>query len=132
MRCTLLTHPMTYKEFVSSKTVIIVLTVFLLFMSYLKWQQYRQQRSVDLEKQNMMLQVQAWEKKNSDLTESLNNLNSPDFKERMARSQLNLKKDGEVVYNFSTAPEAAIPTDAQTQDQNQSNFQKWINYFAKP
>jgi cell division protein FtsB len=121
---------MTYKEFLSSKTVITLLVIFLLFLSYLKWQQYKGQREVDAEKQNLMQQAQNLEKKNNDLSQSLSYLNTPAFKERLAREQLNLKKDGEVVYNFAEKQsEETLPV-AQDSQNSGSNFKKWINYFV--
>ncbi|HVY68202.1 MAG TPA: septum formation initiator family protein, partial [Patescibacteria group bacterium] len=67
-------------------------------------------------------------KKNDELNQSLQYLNSPSFKERVAREQLNLKKEGETVYGFSEADSAsstalAVPTDGL------SNPAKWWNYF---
>ena len=120
---------MTYKQFVSSKIVIALLASFLLFLCYLKWQQYKSERAVDAEKQSLISQERSLEKKNDDLNQSLSYLSTPEFKERLARQQLNLKKDGEVVYNFSEKTNEPDSTATPVSQDSGSNFKKWVNYF---
>jgi hypothetical protein len=41
---------------------------------------------------------------------------------------LNLKKEGEVVYNFASPP-TSTPPGVGGEASGQGNFQKWLNYF---
>ena len=119
---------MTYKSLISSKFVLILLILFLGFLSYIKWQQYQSFVALENEKQKLTLQAQHLQEKNQQLSQSINYLNTPEFKERQAREQLGLKKDGEVVYNFTEKPAAPqiVPPPAPTP---KPNYEKWINYF---
>ncbi|MBI5530103.1 MAG: septum formation initiator family protein [Candidatus Doudnabacteria bacterium] len=74
----------------------------------------------------MRQQADALQKKNDDLSQSLQYLNSPSFKERVARQQLNLKKDGEQVYGFTDGNGSS--TDSQVAIKT-SNAKKWWDYF---
>lgn len=118
---------MNYKALLSTKFVAALLLIFLAFAVNLKFQQWNNQRAIDAEKQNLAKQTADLEKKNGDLSQSLSYLNSADFKERVARQQLNLKKNGETVYNFGQNPSATATVASEAS--GQSNFQKWLDYF---
>lgn len=66
---------------------------------------------------------------NDQLSDLVKYLNTDQYREKAAREQLNLKKDGEFV--------VAIPQNQQEQvasastEINLSNPQKWYNYFFK-
>jgi len=118
---------MNYKAFISSKIVIALLAFFLLFLGNLKFQQWRSLQAIEKEKQSIAEQALRLERKNNELTQSLSYLNTTDFKERLARQQLNLKKEGEIVYSFTenaTGSEIALNSPGQG-----SNFEKWIQFF---
>ena len=84
---------------------------------------------MEKEKQKLAQQAQGLEQKNKELSDSLLYLNSSGFKERVARQQLNLKKQGEVVYNFGQNT-GGVNTQETDQGVNKSgNFQKWLEYF---
>lgn len=112
----------------SSKITVISLAFLLLFLANLKFQQWRNQAAIEHEKQNLQQQVDALQKKNADLNDSLSYIGSPEFKERVARQQLNLKKDGEVVFGFSD-PAAQAVNDPKASQPAMPNYEKWINYF---
>lgn len=121
---------MTYKEIISARWVVISLCGLLAFLSYLKIQQYRAHLGLEKEKQRIIEQEASYRKKNNELSQTLSYLNSPDFKEKLAREQLNLKKNGEVVYSFSEKNSQQRPAD-NGQEQDRPNYQKWIFYFTK-
>ena len=98
----------------------------LVFLGRLKFKQWQNQRRVEKEKQSLMGQVDALEKKNDQLKQSLQYLNSPSFKERVARQQLDLKKEGEQVYSFSERLAVSGDGDGNL---SESNAKKWWNYF---
>lgn len=118
---------MEYKHIFSSKIFITVLVILLALLVNVKYKQYRGQRDVEKLKSDLRAQAAAHEQKNQELTESLAYLNSESFKEQAARQQLNLKKEGEVVYSFS---DPALETvEAKKPETKTSNSQKWWDYF---
>ncbi len=116
------------KSFLSSKIVAILLVLFVLFMGKLKYDQYMQQRAIQTAKQELLDQQAQEEQKGKQLTQSLQMLNSDDFKEKVARGQLNMKKDGELVFNFAEKKQTTVASLSHA-DANLSNPQKWWNYF---
>lgn len=121
---------MSYKQFFSSKITVLLFIILLAFLTNIKYKQWRSQRDIDREKQNLSQQAANLEKKNSELTESLSYLNSNSFKERVARQELGLKKDGETVFDFSENPNAAGASTAAGTQTKQTNFKKWWDYFT--
>ena len=119
---------MISKQAISSKIAICGLLILLLFLADLKYRQYQAQREIQQQSQSLQKQADALQKKNDQLNQSLSYLNSPDFKERVAREDLGLKKSGETVYSFGSAQTGNNTQIPQTQDKP-SNFQKWWNYF---
>ncbi len=118
---------MLNKKLISSKIVIIGLFIFFLFMLDLKYQQWKNQKEVEKQKQNLVAQTDTFKKKNDELNQSLQYLNSTSFKERVAREQLNLKKEGETVYSFDI--EKVEDADITSPEQKDTNMIKWWNYF---
>lgn len=93
----------------------------------LKYQQWKNQKEVEKQKQNLVAQTDTFKKKNDELNQSLQYLNSTSFKERVAREQLNLKKEGETVYSFDI--EKVEDADITSPEQKDTNMIKWWNYF---
>lgn len=112
----------------SSKITLACLLLLLVFFAYLKFQQYQSQLAIQKEKQSLIDQEASLNKSNQELAQSLSYVNSPDFEEKVAREQLNLKLNGEQVYNFGTADLQATSTDEVPQS-GASNPKKWWNYF---
>ncbi len=118
---------MSAKTLISSKIVILLLLVFLGLMGDLKYKQWKSQKAIENEKQSLTSQIDNLEKKNSDLSASLEYLSSGNFKERAARDQLNLKRNGELVYNFTDGSDQGR---AEQNARSKSNLQKWWDYFT--
>ena len=119
--------PILSKQNLKSKLAIFLLFILLAFLGNLKYQQWKNQKKIEAEKQSLQKQADSLMKKNNELSESLEYINSPNFKERVARQQLNLKKEGETVYSFIELKN----TNENTEQQNkgESNASKWWNYF---
>ena len=115
------------KQLLSSKISIVGLVVLLALLTNLKYQQWKSDSGVQKLKQDLEQQLSAQQKKNQELSDSLSYLNSDDFKEQAARQQLNLKRDGEVVYDFTQADQGPAP--GQAQQVQTGNPQKWWKYF---
>lgn len=119
---------MRAKISLTSKITLVLLLGLFVFVGKIKYQQYKSQKAIDREKRGLQQQISDLEDKNQNLSQSLTYLGSDDFKERMARQQLNLKKDGEVVFGFRDNP--AQNSDNDSQDGSTApNYQKWIQYF---
>jgi cell division protein FtsB len=118
---------MISKQTLSSKIAVVALLLLLVFLSYSKYKQWSAQKLIQAQKQDLQQQADALQKKNDELNQSLQYLNSDTFKESVARQQLGLKKQGEQVYSFADASQTG-----QLQGQNQqsqSNAKKWLDYF---
>ncbi len=123
---------MEFKKILSTKTAFFLILILVAFLGQLKYKQWKQQRQIDIEKDSLIAQTEALEAKNKQLEESLSYLNSEEFKERVARQQLNLKKEGEIVFNFTQSPGVqGISMQKQDAAVSGSNFEKWIKYFSK-
>ena len=120
---------MISKASLSSKFAIISLFTLLIFFANLKYKQWKNQQAIEKEKQNLTLEAETFNKKNQDLSNSLTYLTSESYKEKIARIQLNMKKDGEIAYSFSQANTSIPDTLPSTPIQTGSNFQKWWVYF---
>ena len=112
----------------TSKSALAILVVLAVFLAQQKFRQYRLQAAIEKEKQNLEQRQLELEGKREELNKTLNYLNSKSYKEIIARQQLNMQKDGEIVYNFNGATNPVEPSPENT-DAKTSNFQKWVNYF---
>ena len=119
---------MALKLNLSSKLTLLLLLGLFLFLAYLRYGQWKNQVAIDREKKNLQDQIAAFSEKNQQLSQSLSYLGSSDFKERAARQQLNLKRNGEVVFGFTDSP-PSVSTDASAQNNSVPNYEKWIEYF---
>jgi len=120
---------MTAKQILSSKIAIGLLIILLAFLANSKYKQWQQVRAINALKADLLRQADVQQKKNQELTDSINFLNSGDFKEQVARQQLNLKKNGEVVYNFTQGDDASATSAVAGASITASNPQKWWGYF---
>jgi cell division protein FtsB len=118
---------MTNKQALSSKITVVGLLILLALLSNWKYKQWSSEKLIKKQEQDLQQQADALQKKNNELSQSLQNLNSESSKESVARLQLNYKKPGEQVYTFAGAS-AAGQTQNQS-SQNQSNAKKWLDYF---
>ena len=119
---------MKVKGIFSYKITAFGLAVLLIIFTNMKYNQYKNQREINKLKSDLEAQAAAQVKKNSDLKDSIAFLNSTAFKEKVAREQLNLKKDGEIVFNFSEGDKFTSSIKAN-ESQATSNPQKWWRYL---
>ena len=130
-----------YLSFTKNRFFIVVAAIFFVVLLGLEYHQVSQQRSVQKEIDDLNKQADFYNKTNQSLSGSLSSYDSEFYKEKVARDQLNLKKDGEQVYSYSdsgsaatssaapvlTAP-ATVPIPAVAL-KPESNPKKWWNYF---
>ena len=111
----------------TSKSVVFLLIVLLAFLVWQKFKQYRLQSAIEKEKQSLQNRKTEIEGKNLELEQSLGYLISSASKDVIARQQLNMQKEGEIVYSFSENP-APAPVNEPAESKS-TNFQKWAAYF---
>jgi len=117
---------MNWRSFSKSKWLLAGLILLAVFLGQLHYQQWVKRKSVEEQIQKLVAQEKDLDQKNSELAQSLAYLQSTGYKERAAREQLGLKKEGEIVVKFEepqTATESAKPTTKT------DNFESWIKYF---
>lgn len=119
---------MAFKLNLSSKITLVLLVAFFLFLGNLRYAQWKNQAAIQKERKDLQQQISSLSEKNQNLSDSLSYLGSNDFKERTARQQLNLKRDGEVVFGFTDAPPTIQPQTA-AQTSGGPNYEKWVEYF---
>lgn len=120
---------MISKANLTSKIGILILLGVLVFLARIKYLQYKDQKAINAEKASLLRQADSLEKKNQELSNALTFLDSPEFKEQVARQQLNLQKNGEIVYSFSENTNAT--SSAGNATVAESNPSKWWHYFFK-
>ena len=90
-------------------------------------QQWQKRRAIDKEINQLIAQEQNLQQKNQDLEQSLRYFSSDGYKEKLARQQLGLQKEGEIAVQFpkdiASAPQGNIPA------KTPSNPEKWWNYL---
>lgn len=121
---------MTLPNFLKSKLAFAVSVFILILLTLSVLQKNTQQANIDKEKRDLEKQAFEIERKNEELQKSLEYLSSDSSKEKIARSQLNLKKQGETVYSFLEGSETNLEK-KQSSLVTESNFKQWLFYFAK-
>jgi cell division protein FtsB len=116
-----------FKKLLFSKPIIIVLILLIVFIGTLEFKQLRKRAKYNQEIAELQRQEQELVAKNKTLQDSLEYFNNEDYKEKIARQQLNLKKDGEIVVNFPATVPIAGEQDKPAAEPK--NPEKWWNYF---
>ncbi len=112
-----------------SKLFLSGVLIVLLGVFALELQQWQQRHKVDTEINHLKAEQAELEAKNKALQESLQYFSSESYKEKLAREQLDLKKEGEIVVNF---PTDGIPkSDEPKAEGPRTNPQKWWQYIFK-
>lgn len=110
-----------------SKIFLLSVIVALFGGLAIEYKQYSDRRAIDNEIAELQAEEQRLLENNQKLEQSISFLSSPEYQEKLARMQLNLKKEGEIVVNF--------PSENQVEDQTRqsinekSNVIKWWEYI---
>lgn len=115
------------KQILFSKPVIIALVIMVIFVGTLEFQQIRKRQQFNREVAALKKQEADLIQKNQTLQNGLAYFNNEQYKDMVARQQLNLRKDGEIVVNFPPAVEQQSQEPAAAP--KTSNPTKWWNYF---
>ena len=116
-----------FRRLLLSKPLVILIIILMAFIASLEYKQIQKRSKYNKEIAELQKQEQELVAENEALQKSLEYFNNEGFKEQIARRQLNLKKEGEIVVNFPSSTQTA----PQPQDSAPpvSNPQKWWNYF---
>lgn len=110
-----------------SKLFLGAVIIVLLGVFTLELQQWQQRRKINAEINHLKEEQASLEARNNALQQSLQYFSSENYQEKLAREQLGLKKDGEIVINF---PPNGIPSgDEKPAEKPTSNPQKWWQYI---
>ena len=86
---------------------------FLLFLVALlgkmNWQAWQKGRESTKRLKNLETQVQVLEKQKQNLQEKIQEVNRPDYLEKVGREELNLQKPGEKAIAFIAPPKKSLP-----------------------
>ena len=119
---------MKIKKILSSKIALLLLILVVSIIGFAEIRQLKQRQAINNEIATLKAQEQEYSQKTQELENSLNALNMPEYKEKLARRQLNLKKDGEIVVNYPQNLAQPSNSDQNKQTTN-PNYLKWWNYF---
>lgn len=116
---------------IKSKSFVFLGACFLVFMAVIEIRQFREKSKVRQEIKNLTQQAEQIEQKNKDLTNFIAYLKTEGYKQRAAREQLNLKKEGELVYSIPLENKNVKYENSKgNNNQNESaNYIKWWKYF---
>lgn len=117
---------MNFQTFLQSRFGTVILSLALVFVLVITAKLLMQKTEVEKEIEELKARSEEVNKQNQDLAQLINYLNTDTFKERQAREQLNLKKEGEYVVALPKGSELSETTDSEGQI---SNPRKWFNYF---
>lgn len=109
-----------------SKLFLIGIGFALLIGALIEYKQYRDRVEIDREIAGLEAEEQRLVETNKQLQQSISFLSSPEYQEKLARVQLNLKKEGEIVVNFPSAAQSETAHDPSANQK--SNLVKWWEY----
>ena len=90
--------------------------------------------NIEVEIENLNQQGIALNLKKSELSNTLNFLSSSGYLDSVARRDLNMKRDGEIVISFPkvlSASEDLGSTDVRIKEKNLPNLEAWTKYFFR-
>lgn len=119
-------------QLINSPLALGALLVLLIGLATVQYRQFKQRRSISEEIRNLQQQQAGLEQKNQQLSDSLQYLSTSDYKDRVARQELGLKRNGELVYNF-TAQSSGNSAAQETANMAPagSNAERWLLYLFK-
>ncbi|HEX9503661.1 MAG TPA: septum formation initiator family protein [Patescibacteria group bacterium] len=117
-----------WQVFIKSKYATVLLSAVLIFVMVITAKMLVQKRVVDREITKLQNQMERIKKDNEKLSSLIQYLNTSSYQEKVAREKLNLRKDGEYVVVLPQG-NATGTSDQQKQQNNQSNYKLWFNYF---
>ncbi len=116
-------------NFLKTKIGTVVLSLALVGVGFLTLNSLLAKYRIDKQIRQLQARADQVQGQNQSLSDLVNYLNTDQYKEKVAREQLNLKKDGEYVVALPQNQQEQVAA-ASTETQK-SNTEKWFNYFFK-
>lgn len=110
-----------------SKTLLGLLIIIVIFAVGVEYKQYANRKKIDAEILELINEEQRLVSSNQQLEQTIGFLSSPEYQEKLARLQLNLKKPDEIVINFPT--EGTIQDNSNQAIKQKPNAIKWWEYI---
>jgi cell division protein FtsB len=117
------------KRFFESKFATGILAIALIAILFVTARLLTQKIRIDKQIKQLQARADAIRGQNQELSDLITYLNTDQYKEKAAREQLNLKKDGEVVVALPGNDSEQVASAQTTQVEQISNPKKWYNYF---
>ena len=111
-----------------SKAVTYLGIALILLVLFYLGKQWHKKYLIDKEITALHQQISDLEGKNEEILNLITYFETTEFKERQARSLLNLQKPGEYAVALP-GDEGAAASQQEAQEKHESNFKLWWNYF---
>lgn len=118
-----------YKLISNQIFLTIVGLTFLLIIIFPFAKVYTQKKATEKEIEGIRLEIKNFEKKNKDLKQMIEYLQSDQATEEQARLNFNMKKPGEQVVVINRVKNLDKISVDNSQEAKKSNFKKWWDYF---
>lgn len=127
-----------YMRYLASITIprllVAGLLVILVWLATMQYRQWQQERAIDRQIQSLESQQRTIISQNEELANSLRYFTTDAYAEQVAKTELNQKRDGEMVIQFGGAADAAKTAPETFDDSTPSgmkNVLAWWTYFFK-
>lgn len=127
-----------YMRYLASITIprllVAGLLVILVWLATMQYRQWQQERAIDRQIQSLESQQRTIISQNEELANSLRYFTTDAYAEQVAKTELNQKRDGEMVIQFGGAVDAAKTAPEAFDDSTPSgmkNVLAWWTYFFK-
>lgn len=118
-----------FANLLKSKFFVFVGLLVLLFMSFLLVKEFQKKYRINKEIKSLEQEIASLEASNKDIADLIGYLRSPEYRERQARSLLNLQKPGEFAVALPPLEEETVTGEGQAREERRSNLSKWWEYF---
>lgn len=116
------------------RLLVTGLLVTLVWLAAMQYRQWRQERAIDQQIQSLESQQRTIVSQNEELANSLRYFTTDAYAEQVAKTELNQKRDGEMVIQFggSTSTTKAVSGEPQPSAPSaMKNVLAWWTYFFK-
>lgn len=118
-----------WRVLLKSRFFLAGAVVFLVFLLFLLGQELRKKYEIGKEIRDLQNKISEFEGKNREYESLINYFSTPEFRERQARTLLNLQKPGEFAVALPNREEALSTDEENRANVHEPNFLKWWNYF---
>jgi cell division protein FtsB len=122
-----------FRKLLQNKMFVGTMCVLLFFFLFVQVKNFRTRYAVEKEIAALTEQADQLQKENEELQSFIAYLKTDSYKEKASREQLNMKREGEVVFSFAEddqqRKDARIEEEEVATQENVSNPTKWWNYF---